>query len=269
MITKLVNHQLIQRSITGTLYALIFWDIFLFLPSSTFSLFLFAILMVILVTEWPKIMPLNRLSSWVLSFLYLIIPFSLMIYLNHLDHYLLGLLFLIIMVHDTAAYLTGLFFGKHLLIPQISPKKTWEGLLGGLLGVVLILKVFVWFDTIFFQKITHHERILINSTSPVIPSLSKRGHEQVENKLVQSVRPEERDSASRRIRTPFLIVLSLLITLLATAGDLFESWLKRRAGIKDSGNLLPGHGGLLDRFDSSIFLIVFIFIIKLILLASH
>lgn len=109
------------------------------------------------------------------------------------------LLFLSIWINDTAAFFIGSTLGKRKLIPQISPNKTVEGALGGLLGTV----VFV----LFF-------RVLVNMG-------------------------------------PFIAVLAgVFISLLGQAGDLLESALKRFLDTKDSGELIPGHGGVLDRFDS-------------------
>ncbi|KKP29542.1 MAG: Phosphatidate cytidylyltransferase [candidate division TM6 bacterium GW2011_GWF2_30_66] len=62
--------------------------------------------------------------------------------------------------------------------------------------------------------------------------------------------------------TPFILIFSLAISIFSTSGDLLESWLKRNAGIKDTGNILPGHGGFLDRFDSSLLIIFIFFIFK-------
>ena len=104
---------------------------------------------------------------------------------------------------DTGAYLIGRQFGSHLLAPQVSPKKTVEGSLGGLLFCIAVALVF-W-------------RIV--GGSPLITYLS----------------------------------LGVIIGISAQIGDLFESALKRSAGVKDSGKLIPGHGGILDRFDSLIF----------------
>lgn len=102
---------------------------------------------------------------------------------------------------DSGAYLFGKRFGKHKLAPSVSPGKTWEGLIGGLLTSVLISWVFGRFAPL-----------------DVLPTA--------------------------------LLISSVLATLASVLGDLTESMLKREAGIKDSGHLLPGHGGILDRIDS-------------------
>lgn len=112
-------------------------------------------------------------------------------------------LFIVIWIYDTGAYLFGTLFGKHKLFERISPKKTWEGAIGG--GIVAVL------STTF---------ILSN----YIPQLS----------VIQ------------------WFIASILIVVFGTFGDLMESLLKRSAGVKDSGNILPGHGGILDRFDSAL-----------------
>lgn len=104
---------------------------------------------------------------------------------------------------DIGAYLVGRQFGRHLLAPKVSPKKTIEGSLGGLLFSLVI--------AIGFWRFVGGAHWMM------------------------------------------YIPLSLVIGASAQIGDLFESALKRSAGIKDSGNLIPGHGGILDRFDSLIF----------------
>ena len=122
---------------------------------------------------------------------------------------------LIVMSNDTSAFFIGRSWGKHYLAPSISPKKTWEGAIGGsiisiiisvIFGIVLSLPLAYW----------------------------------------------------------HLILFGLGISILAQLGDLVESLLKRNAGIKDSSKLIPGHGGILDRLDSFIFVgaVVYIFAIN-------
>ncbi len=105
---------------------------------------------------------------------------------------------------DSMAYLFGRRFGRRKLAPELSPGKTREGLLGGLLGVALLAVA-----------------VAVALPLPVAQKVS-------------------------------FVLLSLLAGLVSVEGDLFESLLKREAGQKDSGRLLPGHGGILDRFDSHI-----------------
>ncbi len=110
--------------------------------------------------------------------------------------------FVIQWVSDTGAYLFGMSFGKHRLFERISPKKSWEGAIGGFLASIGV------------SFLMHY----------IYPQLSLTSW----------------------------IIISLIITLFGIYGDLFESLIKRSVNIKDSGNILPGHGGILDRFDSSL-----------------
>jgi len=120
--------------------------------------------------------------------------------------------FLLIWANDTGAYLTGISIGKTKLFERISPKKTWEGFMGGVVLAALI----AW---------------LLSDYLGVVSKLQ-------------------------------WVVISLIISITGTFGDLIESMLKRSTGVKDSGRILPGHGGFLDRFDSAIvsFPLVYLFI---------
>jgi len=106
----------------------------------------------------------------------------------------------LIWTYDTMAYVSGRLAGKHPLWVRISPKKTWEGSIGGAAFAIILAIVLSRFNT--------------------------------------------------ALAVPGWIGLATVVVVFGTLGDLFESWLKRRTGKKDSGRLLPGHGGILDRFDS-------------------
>lgn len=125
-------------------------------------------------------------------------PFSSMTQYNGL---LLLAIFIFIWVNDTGAYLVGSRWGKRRLAPSISPKKSVEGSIGGLLLVLLSAVIL---------------RLLL------LPELSWLS----------------------------ILLIAAVVAIFGTIGDLFESSLKRQAGVKDSGKLIPGHGGILDRIDS-------------------
>ncbi|MGD0465524.1 MAG: phosphatidate cytidylyltransferase [Gammaproteobacteria bacterium] len=110
---------------------------------------------------------------------------------------------LIIIAADVGAYIFGKLFGKHKLT-KISPNKTWEGILGGYLGAILVAIGYIVFCTA-----------------------------SVDGKFILRI-----------------ILLTNVTFMFSVVGDLFESLVKRISGVKDSGNILPGHGGILDRIDS-------------------
>ena len=121
--------------------------------------------------------------------------------------------FMIVWLADACAYFAGRLFGKNRMAPAISPKKTWEGVAGGLVSVLLAaLAAYLWLP---------HEMVL---TSILL------------------------DNAGFAAG----LLMILVLVAVSVSGDLFESSLKRQAGVKDSGRLLPGHGGFYDRLDSSL-----------------
>ena len=137
-------------------------------------------------------------------------------------------LFVILWVNDTGAYLVGSLFGKHKLYPAVSPKKSVEGLIGGLALSILVGALFGYFSTemadCYFGSFGFSplSDIIVGGGDRLMEALSKA-------------------------------IFALLIVVLGTLGDLFESVLKRQAKVKDSGNIIPGHGGVLDRLDSYLF----------------
>jgi len=117
---------------------------------------------------------------------------------------LLGFFFLVLMGSDAGAYFAGRAFGKHKLAPKISPGKTWEGAVGGILAAAMLAALATFW---FFPELPYQ----------------------------------------------FSILLAIVMSAVGILGDLTESAMKRSAGAKDAANILPGHGGLLDRLDSLLF----------------
>ncbi|BBE16588.1 phosphatidate cytidylyltransferase [Aquipluma nitroreducens] len=156
--------------------------------------------------------PVENIAVTIFGIIYLAIPVSLINFLvfpeilsstNAYTPKLLIALFSLIWIYDSGAYLVGVSIGKHRLFERISPKKSWEGAIGGTL-IAITASYFI---------------------SSVIPEIN----------LIH------------------WIAISVLTVVSSTFGDLTESMFKRYFGIKDSANVLPGHGGLLDRFDSLFF----------------
>lgn len=152
---------------------------------------------------------------------YVTLPFLIITQLPYLNgnysRFLLLSIFIMIWCNDTFAYICGRLLGKHKLYEKISPKKTIEGFIGGLL-------------------FTQLAAFIIYKTS------------------------------SLQIALIAWLLIALGISVLGTVGDLIESKYKRQAGVKDSGNIMPGHGGILDRFDSILFAAPFLFLIYKILI---
>ncbi len=155
--------------------------------------------------------PFQNFAWLVAGIFYCIVPFSLLVLVSvksntYLPNIVMGLLVLV-WVNDSFAYLGGSRIGKTPLFPRISPKKTWEGSVCGVIGTLL----FAFGLSYLFLELS-----AIN-----------------------------------------WMVLGLITVVFGSLGDLVESMLKRSLKIKDSGNLLPGHGGMLDRFDAFLFLLPF------------
>lgn len=149
----------------------------------------------------------NILSQELLGVLIFIPSWLGLSILNHSAREYLLYLLAIVCAADIGAYFAGNFFGKHPIAPQISPRKTIEGVYGG-----IVLSLVVAVSGILLLKFN---LVWLNS-----------------------------------LTTVSLLILSVVTCLWSIIGDLFESMLKRMFGIKDSGNLLPGHGGFYDRIDS-------------------
>ncbi len=119
-------------------------------------------------------------------------------------------------VSDVCAYFTGVTIGKHKIVPHLSPKKTWEGCIGGAIGCAVV--IMIYFD------ILHANGIISGSVSIVYISV-------------------------------LAFFLGFIMSVMSQLGDWVASLIKRMTGIKDYGNIFPGHGGMLDRFDSAFFTI--------------
>ena len=167
----------------------------------------------------------NPIQDWaytMLSQLYIALPFSMINVLSFQSdplsgqiayHWLLPMsVFIFLWANDTGAYCAGSLFGRHKLFPRVSPGKTWEGSIGGAVIVLIIAAVISYF-------------------AGSDASLS---------------------TLNAQLSTLKWLGLGLVVVFFGTWGDLVESLFKRTLGIKDSGNILPGHGGMLDRFDSSL-----------------
>ena len=125
--------------------------------------------------------------------------------------------FIFLWVNDSGAYCVGSLLGRHKLFPRISPGKSWEGSIGGAVFVLGVAWLIGWLDNMQVLDLDHSSTMFKGMLS-----------------------------------IPEWLGLGLVVVIFGTWGDLIESLFKRTLGIKDSGSILPGHGGMLDRFDSSL-----------------
>ncbi len=150
---------------------------------------------------------INNYAFFTLSQIYAAVPFTLLnLIAEHGNeggyHYIFPLaIFIFLWSNDTGAYCVGCTIGRHKMFERISPKKSWEGFIGGAATAILA----GYIVSLFFEQ----------------------------------------------LNTWQWIGMAIVVVAAGTMGDLIESCMKREIGIKDSGNILPGHGGILDRFDST------------------
>ena len=174
----------------------------------------------------------NPIQDWaytMLSQMYVALPFSMINVLSFQTdpqtgqiayHWMLPMsVFVFLWVNDTGAYCTGSLLGRHKLFPRVSPGKSWEGSIGGGIFVLIAAAIISQFA----------------ATGTPLGSAS-----------------QELSTLNAQLSTLKWLGLGLVVVFFGTWGDLVESLFKRTLGIKDSGNILPGHGGMLDRFDSSL-----------------
>ena len=145
----------------------------------------------------------TNIAYTILGVIYVVVPLALtnllVILHGEFSPMILMSVFIFAWCNDTFAYLTGMKFGKHKLFERISPKKTWEGWIGGFVFTIIAAIIVAYF--------------------------------------------------SDALHTIDFIAIAVITSVFGTFGDLVESMFKRQFGVKDSGNILPGHGGILDRFD--------------------
>lgn len=178
-------------------------------------IFIFLIFLFELYRNNPN--PFTNIAFTFFGLLYVAVPFSLLNYFPNpafipgIYHtsFLLGFFFLV-WINDTGAFVMGTAFGKHRLFERVSPKKTWEGAIGGaILTFICAGIISIYYSQIYLKD---------------------------------------------------WLIISAIIVVFGTYGDLFESMFKRSINTKDSGRILPGHGGVLDRFDSVFMAAPFVFV---------
>ncbi|MBE6688428.1 MAG: hypothetical protein E7588_04005 [Ruminococcaceae bacterium] len=161
----------------------------------------------------------GKLTAFSAFCVYAVSSFTSLLLIRRMEQgaFVIWLVFIGAWVTDTAAYFCGRFLGKHKLIPDVSPKKTVEGAVGGVVFCTLSFLLYGF--------------------------------------LIKSFSDTE-------VNFVFLAVSGVVLSIVSQAGDLVMSKLKRAYGVKDFGNLLPGHGGILDRFDSILAVALLLMIIS-------
>jgi phosphatidate cytidylyltransferase len=173
-------------------------------------------------SDFSAALPAAAASAFAFGYIALPLGFLVQIRQQWAGAILLVYVLLVVWAGDTTAYFVGRAFGRHLMTPRVSPKKTWEGAAGSMLGSLVVGWAF------------------LSNAQPISSA------------LLQAHLIERRDGYFALQPWPLLtiLVLSAVINVAAQLGDLVESLIKRGAGVKDSGALLPGHGGMLDRIDA-------------------
>ncbi|MCI7789695.1 MAG: phosphatidate cytidylyltransferase [Lachnospiraceae bacterium] len=197
--------------------------------AQTYTYFMITVILVLMalmfvyVFSFPKFKA-NQVMATYFSLIYAPVMLSFIFLTRQLPYgiYLVWMIFISSWISDTCAYLVGVLIGKHKLVPQLSPKKTVEGSIGGILGSAVVGALFGF--------------LLLDKTLG--------GHQ----------------------FGVMLFVIGAIGSVISQVGDLAASAIKRNHDIKDYGKLIPGHGGIMDRFDSVIFTAPMIYFLIIIFL---
>ncbi len=177
----------------------------------TLSIFVFTVIVFVTFLMFYKVFSLERLS--VIFLLSLMIPlfFTTLVYARMLPYGLYNIIFIFIVswLTDTGGYIFGKLFGRHKMTPRISPKKTVEGAIGGVVSTLAICLCFIYIVDVFDTTVN--------------------------------------------VNYGVAAICAAVGSVFAIFGDLSASLIKRNFGVKDFGNVIPGHGGIMDRFDSVMF----------------
>ena len=211
--------EILKRIIFGAIYVAIMWF------GTSYSELTFNILFLSLgLWSLYEMWKLRKGKSKLIAFLYVITPFFLIQLFgitetdfskNTFNPSIILMMFILTWTFDTFAFIVGVKFGKNRILPSVSPKKSWEGFIGGLIFCVLAGFISQHYYKDYFENISYIT----------------------------------------------IIILSFILPFTATIGDFIESYYKRQAGVKDSGTLIPGHGGILDRMDAFMITIPVIYIL--------
>ncbi|MGN0160348.1 MAG: phosphatidate cytidylyltransferase [Lachnospiraceae bacterium] len=174
------------------------------------------VIMAVYVITFPKYQATQTMASY-FGFVYVAVMLSFIFRIRAMDNgiVLIWLVFICSWINDTCAYLVGITLGRHKMTPKLSPKKSWEGAVGGVCGTAIVATLYGWIFRAQFDTIIN-------------PSI-------------------------------VCGIACSLGAILSVFGDLAASAIKRNHEVKDYGNLIPGHGGIMDRFDSMIFIAPVIF----------
>lgn len=207
--------------IAGYIFAIIFDGLLFFQLDSIaniFMIFTLILFMIIYVMEFPKYTTDQMMMAYI-GFMYVTVMLSYVFRIRalHDGAILVWLVFICSWINDTCAYLVGVMFGKHKMTPQLSPKKSFEGAIGGIAGTAVVCALYGYLVQNFLHTFDGYSSVIL------------------------------------------FAIAGALGAFISIFGDLAASGIKRNHNVKDYGNIIPGHGGIMDRFDSMVFIAPVIF----------
>lgn len=198
-----------------------------------------AVFLLLLVTVLDRNFDFNDFGKVFGMIFYVVMGLGSLVILRIVGVQFIVYLFLTTMFTDVFAYLIGIKYGKHKMAPTISPKKSWEGAIAGTLIATILVGTF----SLFYGKIFSSGFLNVNNYRTILDGFEILSKINLTGKGI------------------LLYILTFMISIIGQLGDLVASKIKRVYNVKDFGNIFPGHGGVLDRFDSAMFAGMFLIIV--------